>query len=381
MNGWTDDAHYFEETINISRVKKLLDNVVSANGVPKALEGMKWLLAQISKGRDVSDLFSSVVKLVSTKSVELKKMVYMFLVHYVDANKTCRELALLAINSYQKDLADRNQLVRALALRVLTSFRVPEICQIQLLAMRKCATDRSPFVRKTTAHSVPKLYVARKSLKKDLEEILVTLFDDRETMVLGSAMAAFVEVCPERHDMIHPHFRKFCKLLADLDEWGQIVMLNQLTHYARTQFRKPSLFSSSSSSAVKKETSIKNFYADDDDDSNQDSPDKEPTSPQENNTTTTTTQEKMSTDHKLLLRSVREILRVSLYSTHEFLIISLKYCKDNYEYRSHHTRTNIVEHYASNTGTSTASKSKLGCHRCCGICILLSRNGESENVS
>ena len=68
MNGWTDDAHYFEETINISRVKKLLDNAVSANGVPKALEGMKWLLAQISKGRDVSDLFSSVVKIVSTKS-------------------------------------------------------------------------------------------------------------------------------------------------------------------------------------------------------------------------------------------------------------------------------------------------------------------------
>lgn len=159
MNGWTDDAHYFEETINISRVKKLLDNAVGEKGVPKALEGMKWLLAQISKGRDVSNLFSSVVKIVSTKSVELKKMVYMFLVHYVDANKTCRELALLAINSYQKDLADRNQLIRALALRVLTSFRVPEICQIQLLAMRKCATDRSPFVRKTTAHSVPKLYV------------------------------------------------------------------------------------------------------------------------------------------------------------------------------------------------------------------------------
>jgi len=120
---------------------------------------MKWLLAQISKGRDVSGMFSSVVKIVSTKSVELKKMVYMFLVHYVDANKECRELALLAINSYQKDLADRNQLVRALALRVLTSFRVPEICQIQLLAMRKCAIDRSPFVRKTAAHSVPKLYV------------------------------------------------------------------------------------------------------------------------------------------------------------------------------------------------------------------------------
>jgi AP-3 complex subunit beta len=129
-------------------------------------------------------------------------------------------------------------------------------------------------------------------------EILVTLFGDRETMVLGSAMAAFVEVCPERHDMIHPHFRKFCKLLADLDEWGQIVMLNQLTRYARTQFCKPPLFVSSNVS-VKKTSTTLNFYADDD--SNEES-DEESTSQKQE-----TAQQKISTDHKLLLRSVRPV--------------------------------------------------------------------------
>ena len=57
----------------------------------------------------------------------------MYLVHYADATVTCRELALLSINSFQKDLAATNQLIRALALRVMTSIRVralkgPEVC-------------------------------------------------------------------------------------------------------------------------------------------------------------------------------------------------------------------------------------------------------------
>jgi len=51
-------------------------------------------------------------------------MVYMYLVHYADATVTCRELALLSIHSFQKDLAAANQLIRALALRVMTSIRV-----------------------------------------------------------------------------------------------------------------------------------------------------------------------------------------------------------------------------------------------------------------
>ena len=39
------------------------------------LEGMKALLAMISKGKDVSDFFPPVVKLVVVKNVEIKKMV------------------------------------------------------------------------------------------------------------------------------------------------------------------------------------------------------------------------------------------------------------------------------------------------------------------
>ena len=83
--------------------------------------------------------------------MEVKKLVYMYLVHHADANPTCRELALLAINSFQRDLSDPNQLIRALALRVLCSIRVREIVQIQLMSVKKCASDNSAYVRKTAA--------------------------------------------------------------------------------------------------------------------------------------------------------------------------------------------------------------------------------------
>ena len=61
----------------------------------------------------------------------------MYLTHYADISNEIRELALLSINSFQKDLASPNQLIRALALRVLTGIRIREIVGIQIAALTK----------------------------------------------------------------------------------------------------------------------------------------------------------------------------------------------------------------------------------------------------
>ncbi|XP_074736457.1 AP-3 complex subunit beta-2-like isoform X2 [Strix uralensis] len=58
-------------------------------------------------------------------------------------------------------------------------------------------------------------------------------------LVAGSVVMAFEEVCPERIDLIHKNYRKLCNLLIDVEEWGQVVIINMLTHYARTQFLSP----------------------------------------------------------------------------------------------------------------------------------------------
>ena len=52
----------------------------------------------IAKGRDCSALFPSVVKNVAVQNMEVKRLVYDYLIYY--ANKE-QELALLAVNTFQ----------------------------------------------------------------------------------------------------------------------------------------------------------------------------------------------------------------------------------------------------------------------------------------
>lgn len=274
MRGISGDAHFFEESMNWDRIRKLLDNKLGVAGHSEKLEAMKALLASISKGEDVSMFFADVVKNVIVASVEVKKLVYMYLVHYADANSQCRELALLSINSFQKDLADPNQLIRALALRVMTSIRVRDILQIQLIAIRKCTADSSAYVRKCAANAISKIFVVDPEQKDVLAEIIGKLLNDASTMVLGSAVQALVEVCPDRLDLLHRPFRKMCHLLADLDEWGQTVTINVLIRYCHEQFQSPQLHSEGDESSAKRKNvkemfpkrkaTRRGFYSDDD---------------------------------------------------------------------------------------------------------------------
>jgi len=237
------DAHFFEESIHPSTIKASLSSAdpSSSSSTPVLVKGLKWLLAMMSKGRDLSDFFPAVVKLVGAQSLEARKMVYMFLVHYADHDDTCRELALLSINSFQRGLADSEQLIRALALRVMSSIRVSDILQIQILAVQKCSKDPSPYVRKCAANALSKLHSqcssTEQTLLKDLLKDMLT--EDGSTMVLTSAIIAFWELYPEEYEMLHGSYRKLCHLLTDMDEWGQVIAIECLAYYCRKSFRKP----------------------------------------------------------------------------------------------------------------------------------------------
>lgn len=168
----------------------------------------------------------------------MKKLVYVYLVRYAEEQQ---DLALLSISTFQRALKDPNQLIRASALRVLSSIRVSMIVPIVMLAIRDSASDMSPYVRKTAAHAIPKLYSLDVEQKEELITVIEKLLSDRTTLVVGSAVMAFEEVCPERVDLIHKNYRKLCNLLVDVDEWGQVIIINMLTRYARTQFIDPNI--------------------------------------------------------------------------------------------------------------------------------------------
>lgn len=211
----------------------------------------------MSRGTDCSEFFADVVKNVASPTLEIKKLVYIYLLQYAESEP---DLALLSINTIQKALNDQNQLVRAMAIRVMSGIRVPVISQIVALGIKKCVSDMSAYVRKSAAVAIPKCYNLDPSTLPQLTEYLGVLLGDRSFYVVGAAVMAYQEVCPDRWDLLHPHYRSLVKMLIDMDEWGQLALLRVLTVYARRTFpMKPQKKQVRSAKANEKDET--DFYA------------------------------------------------------------------------------------------------------------------------
>uniref|UniRef100_A0AAQ5YTM4 AP-3 complex subunit beta n=1 Tax=Amphiprion ocellaris TaxID=80972 RepID=A0AAQ5YTM4_AMPOC len=195
----------------------------------------------------------------------------------------------LKLEAMKRIVGDPNQFIRASALRVLSSIRVPIIVPIMMLAIKEAAADLSPYVRKTSAHAIQKLFSLDADQKEQLIEVIEKLLKDKSTLVAGSVVMAFEEVCPDRIDLIHKNYRKLCNLLVDVEEWGQVVIISMLTRYARTQFTSPW-----KEGAMFDENNEKAFYESDSEEKKGH------------------TEEKpyiMDPDHRLLLRNTKPLLQ------------------------------------------------------------------------
>ncbi|XP_037981110.1 AP-3 complex subunit beta-1 isoform X3 [Motacilla alba alba] len=264
-----------------------LKQMLESNKDSAKLDAMKRIVGMIAKGKNASELFPAVVKNVASKNIEIKKLVYVYLMRYAEEQQ---DLALLSISTFQRALKDPNQLIRASALRVLSSIRVPIIVPIMMLAIKEASSDLSPYVRKNAAHAIQKLYSLDPEQKEMLIEVIEKLLKDRSTLVAGSVVMAFEEVCPDRIDLIHKNYRKLCNLLVDVEEWGQVVIIHMLTRYARTQFLSPWKVDE-----VVDEYSENNFYESEEEQKEKD---------QKLKTIYT-----MDPDHRLLLRNTKPLLQ------------------------------------------------------------------------
>jgi hypothetical protein len=65
----------------------------------KKKDAVKKVIAAMTVGKDVSMLFPSVVNCMQTADLELKKLVYLYLINYA---KTQPDLAIMAVNTFVK---------------------------------------------------------------------------------------------------------------------------------------------------------------------------------------------------------------------------------------------------------------------------------------
>ena len=64
---------------------------------------MKQIIAFMIIGKEVSKLFQYVVKIIRTKNIELKKLIYLYLINYA---KIKPDLIFLAVASFHSDVKE-----------------------------------------------------------------------------------------------------------------------------------------------------------------------------------------------------------------------------------------------------------------------------------
>ncbi|KAK4544455.1 hypothetical protein LTR36_004346 [Oleoguttula mirabilis] len=236
------------------QIKKLLDSRTER----EVLDGLRRVIAMqyANPPQPTLTFFPAVLKTLSNPYPSTRPLVYNYLIHHAEADP---DTALLSINTIQKSLSDSNPRVRAMALKTMAGIRVPVISQIVSLAIKKGVSDLSPIVRKAAALACVKCVRLDASTKPQVEEYIATLLTDKQYYVAGAAVQAFMEVCPDRLDLVHPAYRKLCRMIADMDEWGQLALLRLMTVYARRCFPRRT---KTVKRAQTREAKAKDFYED-----------------------------------------------------------------------------------------------------------------------
>ena len=121
----------------------------------QVIEVLKRVLALVSHNRDLTTIFTDIVKLVSSNNLQIKTLAYVYLTRYA---KICPDLAMLSVNSFQKDSMHTSPLVRAQAIRVLSSISSDIVAPVCLLSVQRATKDSNPYVRKSAALAIPKCY-------------------------------------------------------------------------------------------------------------------------------------------------------------------------------------------------------------------------------
>ena len=194
-------------------------------------------------GKDVSSLFPHMVKCMETTSVELKKLVYLYIINYA---KSKPELTIMAVASFQKDSQRKNNsLMRALAVRTMGCIRVERINEYLCDSLKDCLTDDDPYVKKTAAIAVAKLYATSPRLVKDhsLVKMLQGMLLDGNAIVVANACAALLEISKSSGKNYlrlknSSHLNKMLAAVNDANEWGQIYILEAISTHESTDSKE-----------------------------------------------------------------------------------------------------------------------------------------------
>ena len=152
--------------------------------------------------------------------------------------KSHPDLCILAVNTFVQDSEDPNPLIRALAIRTMGCIRVEKMVDYMEEPLRKTLRDESPYVRKTAAICVAKLFDLNPPmcLENGFLEMLQEMIGDPNPMVVANSVTALSEIyhsAPETQalQVTTNTLRKLLMALNECTEWGRVTILTTLSEY------------------------------------------------------------------------------------------------------------------------------------------------------
>ena len=227
------NSAYFDKKGEVNELRQLLRSVAVQNDIGKARDAVKKTIAYMTLGIDVSKLFSDMIMLCHSRDPVLKKMIYLYLTNYAEYQA---DLAILAVNTLQKDCRDEDPTIRGLALRSLCSLRLQNMLEYLEPAIMSGMRDTSGYVRKTAAMGCSKLFmIAPEHVEPDGDkvEILYTLLDDPDPAVVVNSISALDAILEHQGGIAITKERitGLLNRIFDFSKWGQCAVLRLVQQY------------------------------------------------------------------------------------------------------------------------------------------------------
>ena len=152
---------------------------------PKELNDLlKKIIMYMTLGVDVSVLFADMCLISQYPNLLSKKMIYLYLGNYAEANPS---LALLAVNTFVKELTNKEKKIRGLALRSLCSlksqFSTTKTHIIEML------NDKEPYVQKIAIYGCLKVFYKDKKFFEEFD-----LYDTFYNMIKSTSPVIIISI-------------------------------------------------------------------------------------------------------------------------------------------------------------------------------------------
>ncbi|OHS95058.1 Adaptin N terminal region family protein [Tritrichomonas foetus] len=214
----------------------VLRNSLDSNNASLRQKAVKRVLALVRIGEtSVSSLFTSMLRCVHTEDIQLKKLIYIYLVNFATSEP---EQAIMAVNCFIKDSENPNPIIRALAVRTMCRIKLETVAEYMVLPLKKSLSDENPYVRKTAALAVAKIYsvIPETVETAGILTKLLTLISDENPMVISNAATALFEINDMRTTPIfvlnEVNVSPILSSIGNCSEWIQIQLLDILGHYS-----------------------------------------------------------------------------------------------------------------------------------------------------